>query len=185
MSVVALPQRGQRLQALLTGRASRRTTDTMRSADDGELPFPLWIAGRYAAGRRGQHRREHWPFAVVGRPTCPWPVRRLAEADRARFGLESRYRQAEPGRAPTTSRQPGLRLRLVAISLLLPNLGVWLKAQLVRLTPRRERAAVRAWLEATFRLDRLRDLLLPALQARYAVHTPLTLPLPCPIPLKL
>jgi len=185
VSVVALPKRGARLQTLLTGRASTRTTYTMRSADDGAITFPLWIACRYAAGRRGQHRREYWPFAVVGRPSCSWPVPRLADAYRSRFGIESRYRQAEQVRAPTTSRQPGLRLLLVAISLLLPNLWVWLQAHLLRVTSRRDRATLRAWLAATFRLDRFRDLLIVALQARYAVHATLTLPLACPCPLKL
>jgi putative transposase len=185
VSVVALPKRGERLKALLTGRASSRTSYTMASADDGEVTFPLWIACRYAAGRRGKHGREYLPFAVLGQPGCTLPVRQIADDYRARFGIESSYRQAEQVRAPTTSRDPALRLLLVTLSLLLPNLWVWLKAQIVASTPRAERSPARAWLDASFRLARCCDLLVAALTARYRVHTALAYPFPLTTPLKL
>jgi putative transposase len=185
VSIVALPKRGARLKALLTGRASSRTTYTMRSADDGEVTFPLWIACRYAAGRRGHHGREYLPFAVVGTPVCSLPVLRIADQYRSRFGIESSYRQAEQVRAPTTSRHPALRLLLVTISLLLPNLWVWLKAHLLQHVARADRADLRAWLAGRFRLDRFRDLLVIALQTRYHVRAALHAPFPCSLPLKL
>ena len=80
------------------------------------------------------------------------------------------------GLARTSSRDPWLRLLLVSIGLLLTNLWVWLKATLLAHTPRAERAAARAWLEQSFRLDRLRDLLIEAITARYQVHTALAYP---------
>lgn len=185
VSVVALPKRGERLKALLTGRASSPTTDTMHSADDGEVTFPLWVAVRYAAGRRGQHGRDYLPFAVLGQSGCTLPVQQIADEYRSRFGIESRYRQAEQVRPLTTSRNPALRLLLVTVSLLLPNLWVWLKAQIVAHTPRTERRQVRAWLDAWFRLDRFCDLLLEALKATYHVRSALTIPFPLRTPLKL
>lgn len=185
VSVVALPQRGAPLKALLTGRASFRTTYTMRSADWGAVTFPLWVACRYAAGRRGRHGIDYLPFAVVGQPPCALTVSHLADEYHQRFGIESRYRQTEQLRAPTTSRDPALRLLLFTVSLLLTNLWVWLKAALLAATPRRDRPTARAWLDTAFRLDTLRDLLTQALIARYGTHLALPYPFACSTSLKL
>lgn len=185
VSVVALPKRGAALKALLTGRTSYRTTYTMRSAEHGAITFPLWVACRYAAGRRGRHGIEHLAFAVVGQPPCDVAIRQLADEYRQRFGIESAYRQLEQVRAPTTSRDPALRLLLVSLGLLLANLWVWLKAHLLAATPRRERPTARRWLDAAFRFDRFRDLLVEALTARYQLHHALRYPFPVAAPLKL
>jgi len=177
-SIVALPKRGAALKAELCGRSSRRSRYSMHSAEDGELTFPLWVAVRYAAGRRGQHAREYLPFAVVGRTPCELTVRQVADEYRGRFGIESSYRLLHQGLARTSSRDPWLRLLLVSVGLLLTNLWVCLKATLLASTPRAERAAARAWLDQSFRLDRLRDLLIEAIKASYRVHTALAYPFP-------
>ncbi len=178
-SIVALPKRGARLKALLTGRTSYQTTYTMRSADDGELTFPLAVACRYAAGRRGRHGIDYLPFAVVGPATGPLRVRQVAREYRRRFGIEAGYRQMNAVRAPTTSRDPALRLLLVAVAVLLTNLWVWLKAQVVAGTPLHHRARARTWLDAALRLAALCDLLSEAIKARY--HAPTTLRYPFPL----
>jgi len=175
-AIVALPKRGKTLIAQLAGRSQRKTRYTMRSAEDGELTFPLWVAVRYAAGRRGKHGREYLAFAVVGQAHCELSGRQAAEEYRGRFGIESSYRLLHQGLARTTSRDPWLRLLLVSVGLLLTNLWVWLKATLLAHTPRAERATARTWLEQSFRLDRLRDLLIEAMKARYQVHTALAYP---------
>jgi len=175
-SIVALPKRGAALRAQLRGRGSFRTTYTMRSAEDGALTFPLWVAVRYAMGRRGKHEREYLPFAVVGQAHCQLTVRRVAAAYRTRFGIESSYRLLHQGLARTSTRDPWLRLLLVTVGLLLTNLWVWLKATLLAHTLRAQRGAARLWLEDAFRLDRLRDLLVEAVKALYGVHTALVYP---------
>jgi putative transposase len=177
-SIVPVPKRGKTLTGLLHGLHSVRTTYTMTSAEEGELTFPLWIAVRYAMGRRDRHGRESLPFAVVGQARCELTVRQVAEEYRERFGIEASYRLMHQGLARTTARDPGLRLLLVTIGLLLTNLWVWLKATLLASTPRAERPAARAWLEAMVRLDRFRDLLIEASKARYEVHTALAYPFP-------
>jgi putative transposase len=177
-SIVPVPKRGKTLTALLQGRHSVRTTYTMTSAEDGALTFPLWIAGRYARGRRDRHGRESLPFAVVGQAHCELTVRQVAQEYRERFGIEASYRLMHQGRARTSARDPGLRLLLVTIGLLLTNLWVWLKATLLANTPRAERAAARAWLDAMVRLDRFRDLLIEAIRARYQVRPALAYPFP-------
>jgi putative transposase len=174
-SIVPVPKRGEALGRLLHGRKSLRTSYTMTSAEDGELTFPLWIVVRPA-----EHGAEpaYLPFAVVGRAYSPQSPRQVAEEYRQRFGIEASYRLMHQGLARTSSRDPGLRLVLVAIGLLLTNLWVWLKATLLAHTPRAERAAARAWLDACFRLDGFRDLLVEAIKARYQVRTAVYYPFP-------
>jgi hypothetical protein len=175
-AIVPVPVRGARLAGQLRGRRSFKTTYTMASVQDGELTFPLYVAVRYAAGRRGKHEREYLPFAVVGQAHCELTVRQVAAGYRHRFAIESSYRLMHQGLARTSTRDPFLRLLLVTIGLLLTNLWVWLKTTLLAHTPRPERAAARAWLDEAFRLDRLRDLLIEACKARYGVHTVLAYP---------
>jgi hypothetical protein len=184
-TIVALPKRGKRLTALLTGRASYRTTYTMHSAEDDAFTFPLYVTCRYAAGRRGRHGRDYLPFAVVGQGGPTLPVRRVASEYRARFGIEASYRQMNAVRARTTSRDPALRLLLVVVALLLTNLWVWLKVHLAGATPRRARSRAWAWLTTAFALDRFCDLLIEAIKSLYHVRSALLYPFPCPSPIKL
>jgi hypothetical protein len=182
-SIVALPKRGARLKALPCGRTSYATTYTMRSAEDGEITFPLYVACRYAAGRRGRHGIDYLAFAVVGAGSGRRRVRQVAVEYRLRFGIESGYRQMNAVRAPTTSRDPALRLLLVAVALLLTNLWVWLKAQLLAATPRCLRPQARAWLDDALRLASLCDLLIDAIKARYHTRSALHFPFPLRLPL--
>lgn len=188
VSVIALPKRGVRLQALLAGPRGYRTTYTMCSAEEGSVTFPLWVACSYAAGRRGRrgrHGRDYFPCAVVGQVPCAVPVPRLADEYRQRCGIEASYRLLHQVRASTTSRDPGLRLLLVSIACLLANLWVYCKARLVASTPALLRPAARCWLDAHFRLDTFADLPAEAVKARYRVHTALPYPFLFPTPLKL
>jgi putative transposase len=182
-AIVALPKRGDRLKALLCGRTSYQTSYTMRSADDGEITFPLYVACRYTAGRRGRHGIDYLPFAVVGQGNAALRVRQVAREYRWRFGIESGYRQMHAVRAPTTSRDPALRLLLVAVAVLLTNLWVWLKLRLLAATPPRHRPHARAWLDAALRLASLCDLLLEAIKACYHIRAALRFPFPLRAPL--
>jgi hypothetical protein len=184
-SIVALPKRGERLKALLTGRASYRTTYTMHSAAEGALTFPVVIACRLTSGRHAQPVRTYQPFAVVGQGGDALPICRVVREYRHRFGIESSYRQMNAVRAPTSSRDPALRLLLVTVALLLTNLWVWLKDHLVAATPAATRPRPRAWLAAAFTLSRFCDLLIEAIKDRYLAHTALSCPFPLRAPLKL
>lgn len=154
----------------------------MSSAAAGSIAFPLAVACHYAAGRRGKRGIEYQPFAVLGRPDRLPPVHRLAPEYRCRFGIETSYRQLHQVRAPTTSRDPALRLLLVTVALLLVNMWVWLKAHLLTHTPPRHRPAARRWLARAFPLDRWRDLLAEVMRATYSTATTLCYPFPLPSP---
>lgn len=177
-TVVALPLRGQPLRRLVARYPGERTVYTMRSADEGQITLPVWIARPDPAARTRRRRETGAPFAVLGRQPCTLSVPKLARSYRRRFGIESRYRQGNQVRPPTCSPDPGLRLLLVAIALLLTNLWVFLKAQLVAATDPAHRAVARAWLDDNFRLDAFRDLLIAATQTLFHVRSALHYPFP-------
>lgn len=120
-TILPVPARSQRLKQLKQARRSQRTRYTMRSPEHGTLTFDLHVVGTYRKGRRGQHGRECLLFAVLG---TPWrgSFYRLRHKYRTRFGIEASYRQLNRVRARTTSRDPKLRLLLVALGFTLLNL---------------------------------------------------------------
>jgi DDE family transposase len=79
---------------------------------------------RNRQGRRGQHGRERLVYAYWGwQPPAPPQV---SERYRLRCGIETSYRQMNQCRARTCTRNPAVRLVLVAVALLLRNVWVWL-----------------------------------------------------------
>jgi putative transposase len=80
---------------------------------------------RNRAGRRGQRGREHLVYAFWGWPP-PASPRAVSELYRARFGIETSYRQMNQCRARTCTRHPAVRLLLVAVALVLRNVWVLL-----------------------------------------------------------
>lgn len=79
---------------------------------------------RNRRGRRGKHGRERLVYAYWGwQPPAPEQVSALY---RLRFGIETSYRQMNQCRARTCTRNPAVRLFLVAVALVLRNVWVWL-----------------------------------------------------------
>jgi putative transposase len=97
----------------------RLTGPAGRSATVG-----ICVHCRNRRGRRGKHGRERLVYAYWGwRPPAPGPVSALY---RQRFGIETSYRQMNQARARTCTRNPAVRLFLVAVALVLRNVWVWL-----------------------------------------------------------
>ena len=79
---------------------------------------------RNRRGRRGKRGRERLVYAYWGwSPPGPGQV---SELYRLRFGIETSYRQMNQCRARTCTRDPAVRLFLVAVALVLRNVWVWL-----------------------------------------------------------
>lgn len=84
----------------------------------------ICVHSRNRAGRRGKKGRERLVYAYWGwRPNHP---RQVSDLYRQRFGIETSYRQMNQCRARTCTRNPGVRLFLVAVALVLRNVWVWL-----------------------------------------------------------
>lgn len=89
---------------------------------------------RNYAGQWGRHGRQTLVYAFWGMK--PSSTRRVRETYRKRFAIETSYRQMRQGRARTCTRNPLVRLLLVAAALILRNAWVWLHHAVLS-TPRR------------------------------------------------
>jgi putative transposase len=164
-TILPVPVRGKRLRSLFKGRQSYATSYEVRSPKHGDEEVNIHVVCRYAKGRRGKHRLEHLPYAVIGQ--FDRPVSATRQEHRARFGIESSYRLGNVLRPRTSSRDPKLRLLLMGLSAILVNLWVYLKWTAAGV-PRPGRGG-RTVHEKLLRLSRLRTFLTIAVQAIYDV----------------
>jgi putative transposase len=164
-TILPVPVRGKRLRLLLRGRQSYQTSYEVKSPKNGSELISLYVVCRYAKGRRGLHRVEHLPYAVIGQ--FDGLVAAARREHRARFGIESSYRLGNILRARTSSRDPKLRLLLVGLSAIMVNLWVLLKWTVASM-PRPGRGG-RTVREDLLRLSRLRTFLTVAVQAIYGI----------------
>jgi hypothetical protein len=85
------------------------------------------VKGRAAAqrrpGRRGRKKPPGRPYAYWGWQPASYAA--VTQMYRQRFALETTYRQLQPARIRTSSRNPRLRLFFVGLALLLRNVWVW------------------------------------------------------------
>ena len=121
-TILPVPARSKRLKTILaTAKQSYQTRYTMRSPEAGAVTIPLYVVGIYLNGRYGKHGHEFHLFTVLG---CPWRGRlsRLGRHFRARFGIESSYRQMNRVRIRTTSPDPAIRFLFLTIAFMILNL---------------------------------------------------------------
>jgi len=107
---------------------------TLREEGGRSATVSVGVHVRNRRGRRQKHGRERLVYAFWG--IKPKSVAWLSETYRARFGIESSYRQLREAKAKTCSRSPEVRLFLVGVALVLRNVWVWLHYALLS-TPRR------------------------------------------------
>jgi Transposase DDE domain len=136
----ALWKRGGWSSYRITGGARREKTARVS----------ICVACRNYRGQWGRHGRRALVFACWGVQghSIAW----VRETYRARFGIESSYRQMNQARGRTTTRRPELRLLYVGLALVLRNEWVWLHFTTLS-TPRRGSRLLR------FERLRLRSLL--------------------------
>jgi len=107
---------------------------TVHSGTRRTATVTICVSCRNYRGQWGRHGRQALVYAcwgVDGR-SCPW----VRETYRARFGIESSYRQMNQARGRTSTRRPELRLFYVGMALVLRNEWVWLHFEVLS-TPRR------------------------------------------------
>lgn len=109
---------------LFVGRASYRTSYTLRNRKLGTEQVDLALARKYSKGRYRRRRSKWFAYVTFGVRTDPL---RIFQFYRRRFGIESSYRQMNRVRARTSSTNPALRLLYVGVAFLLVNLWVRLK----------------------------------------------------------
>jgi hypothetical protein len=97
-----MPVRGKRLRSLLKGRRSYGTSYEVCSPKHGKEGITIYVVCRYAKGRRGLHRAEQLPYAVIGGFDRPVPEAR--QEPRSRFGVDGLLRTAAAPCGPVSSR---------------------------------------------------------------------------------
>ncbi len=100
----------------------------------------IGVSCRNYCGQGKRHGRQALVYACwgVGGHSCAW----VRETYRARFGIESSYRQMNQARGRTSTRRPELRLLYVGIALVLRTEWVWLHFEVLS-EPRRGGRAIR------------------------------------------
>ena len=108
---------------------SRKTTYTFQSPKHGAYTVQAVLVKRYSKGRYARHKSKWFAYAIAGLPAGYLPAQ-VFELYRDRFGIESGYRQMNLVRAPTSTRNPAIRLLLVGLAFVLLNLYISLRQNL-------------------------------------------------------
>jgi hypothetical protein len=113
---------------------------TVRGGTKRTARVSICVSCRNYRGQWRRHGRQALVYACWGVPdrSCTW----VRETYRARFGIESSYRQMNQARGRTSTRRPELRLLYVGLALVLRNEWVWLHFEVLS-TPRRGGRAIR------------------------------------------
>src|SRR4029077_17496470 len=131
-----MPARGKPatgIRALQRWRKSGWAEHTLKSGKKTATVSICVFCGNYR-GQWKRHGRFAWVYAYWGfQPGSP---RWVADTYRLRFGIESSYRQLNEARVKTCTRNPLVRLFLIAVALILRNIWVWLHWEFLS-TPRR------------------------------------------------
>lgn len=157
-AIIANPIRGITggTRALCHGRSSYKTLHTFNSGTQVTLAMKASLV----PDKTGKRRRKWLAFIVI---LLDWPVEKIFQEYRRRFGVECSYRLLRRVRATTTSRNPALRFFLLSVGLILTNAWVFLRWEFARLLA----AGPRRVDEARLRFHRFRKLLIRSIENHY------------------
>jgi hypothetical protein len=157
-AIIACPIRGKTagIRALCQGAGSYRTVHTFTDGTRASLALKASLV----PDKTGKRRRKWLAFIVI---CLDWPMEKIYQEYRRRFGIECSYRMVRRVRATTTSRNPALRFFLLGLGLLLLNAWVFLRWTFARLlAPGPCRVN-----EPLFRLHRFTRLLIRSIEKIY------------------
>jgi len=171
--VMAARKAGQTggIKGLIARKGPGSHTYTVRSQQDGQITLQIAVVGKYLKGRWGKHGRVRYAYVVH---RFPFALSSLFDKYRSHFGIESSHRLWEEGRGRTASRCAVLRRLLVGLAVLLHNLWVFLKWDMVS-WPRRGGRRV---FHNLFPFRQLRFFLCEALEELFGVVCHVVIPGP-------
>jgi putative transposase len=157
-AIIALPIRGKDggTRALCHGHSSYTTTYTFTNGTQATVAMKASLV----PDKTGKRRRKWLAFIII---LLDWPVEKIYQEYRRRFGVECSYRLLRRVRATTTSRNPALRFFFLSIGLILTNAWVFLRWEFARLMA----AGPRRVDQQLFRFHRFRKLLIRTIEKRY------------------
>ncbi len=157
-AMIANPIRGKKggTRALCRGRASYKTLYTFTDGTQAMIAMKASLVPDHT----GKRRRKWLSFIVIW---LDWPIDKIHDEYRRRFGVECSYRLLRRIRATTTSRNPVLRFFLLSVGLILVNVWVFLRWEFSRLMARGPRRVD----EPRFRLHRFSRFLVRTIENLY------------------
>ena len=157
-AIIANPIRGKTggTRVLCHGRSSYKALHTFSSGTQ----VTLTMKASLVPDQTGKRRRKWLAFIVI---LLDWPVEKIFQEYRRRFGVECSYRLLRRVRATTTSRNPTMRFFLLSVGLILTNAWVFLRWEFARLLA----AGPRRVDETRLRFHRFRKLLIRSIEIRY------------------
>lgn len=157
-AIIALPIRGKNggTRVLCHGNSSYTTAYTFTNGTQATVAMKASLV----PDKTGKRRRKWLAFIVI---LLDWPVEKIYQEYRRRFGVECSYRLLRRVRATTTSRNPTLRFFFLSIGLILTNAWVFLRWEFARLMA----AGPRRVDQQLFRFHRFRKLLVRSIEKYY------------------
>jgi putative transposase len=157
-AIIALPIRGKTggTRALCRGRSSYKTAYMFTNGTHTTVAMKASLV----PDKTGKLRRKWLAFIVI---LLDWPVEKIYQEYRRRFGIECSYRLLRRVRATTTSRNPALRFFLLSVGLILTNAWAFLRWEFARLMA----AGPRRVDVNRFRLHRFQKLLIRSIEKQY------------------
>jgi hypothetical protein len=157
-AIIANPIRGKKggTRALCRGRSSYKTLYTFTDGTQAMIAMKASLVPDHT----GKRRRKWLSFIVI---LLDWPVDKIHDEYRRRFGVECSYRLLRRIRATTSSRNPVMRFFLLSIGLVLVNAWVFLRWEFARrIAPGPHRVD-----ELRFRLHRFSRFLIRTIEHLY------------------
>ncbi len=108
---------------LIRGRRSYKRTYTLHSDKYGSVTFIVGIVCTYKKGKRREHGREFFVYAVH---KVKLSLHSIHDDYRLRFGIESSYRMKNQCLIKTTVKNPIIRFLFVGLAFLIINIWIYL-----------------------------------------------------------
>jgi len=115
------------IERLLKGNKSYITDYPLKSVKNGKktnISFKLYIVVRIIKKKNKHKIREYYAYALS---EITFPIKRLYNEYRLRFGIETSYKKKNESLCRTSSRRPEIRLLYTGLSFFLVNTWIFMK----------------------------------------------------------
>jgi putative transposase len=130
MPVVRRGRKGKdgksKVERLFTGNKSYITDYTMKTVKEKRkmtVTFKLYVVVKWIKGKDGQRHRKYFAYCLS---EDTFPIKRVYNEYRLRFGIETSYKKKNESLPRTSSRNPAIRLLYTGLSLFLVNTWIFI-----------------------------------------------------------
>lgn len=149
-----------KVERLFKGHKSSITDYTMKTVKDKRkmaVTFKLYVVVKRLKGKNGQRHRVYFAYCLSDEK---FPIKRVYNEYRLRFGIETSYKKKNESLPRTSSRNPVLRLLYTGLSFFLVNTWIFITWNFLS----QKRRGTRRLLTSEFIYERFCELLFNALK---------------------